>query len=194
MKFFFPLSNPWSRDLISSSWEFTNGFQQVNHKEQALDNFLISWENEESGNFLRKWGKWVFYFLHQSSVLQKHISTSNPAALQELMPALPPAAPWLGCVSLTRVSISLQEEASWSPALLSLWGSLQKTGWRQDSSLLPQPAAWQEAMGTPLASWIPTCALPWKHGKKQPRVSRTFLYLFSWKGFLETLQWVFAIN
>lgn len=104
MKFFFPLSNPWSRDLISSSWEFTNGFQQVNHREQALDNFLISWENEESGNFLRKWGKWVFYFLHQSSVLQKHISTSNPAALQELMPALPPAAPWLGCVSLTRGS------------------------------------------------------------------------------------------
>lgn len=59
---FSPLSNPSSRDLISSSWEFAKAFQQISHREQALDDFLISWENEESENFLRKWGKWVFWF------------------------------------------------------------------------------------------------------------------------------------
>lgn len=149
----------------------------------------ISWENEESGFFIFCISLLCCRSTFPPLIQQHFRSWCQPCLLLHLgwdvclWPGA--AASWMA---------SLQEEASWSPALLSLWGSLQKTGWRQDSSLLPQPAAWQEAMGTPLASWIPTCALPWKHGKKQPRVSRTFLYLFSWKGFLETLQWVFAIN
>lgn len=64
--FFFSLSNPLSRDLISFSWEFTKAFQQVNHREKALDDFLISWESEESGISWENekngvfWG-WVFF-------------------------------------------------------------------------------------------------------------------------------------
>lgn len=44
----------------------------------------------------------VGFFLQQSPVLQKHISTSNPAAPQELVPVLPPAAPCFGCVTLAK--------------------------------------------------------------------------------------------
>lgn len=55
---------------------------------------------------------WVF-FLQQSSVLEKHISGFNPAAPQELVPVLPPAAPWFGCVSLTRGSSILEGASLW---------------------------------------------------------------------------------
>lgn len=47
--FFFWLSNPCSSDLVSLSWESTKAFQQVNHREQAWDDFF---------NLLGKGGKW----------------------------------------------------------------------------------------------------------------------------------------
>lgn len=161
----------------------------MNHREQALDGFFISWENEESGNFLRKWGKWVFFC---SSPLCCR-STFQPLIQQHLRS-------WCQCYLLLHLALdvwllprgssiledaSLQEEVSWSPApwLLSLQRLSAKDCLeaRQHCPLISQPAAWQETVKTPLGSWIPMCSLPWKHGRKQRTVSRIFLYLLSWK-------------
>lgn len=150
----------------------------MNHREQALDDFFF--------NLLGKGGKRdvaccsLFY---RSSKFQPLIRQDLRGWCRSCLPLHPSwdAQVLPGAAASRRV---LPCRRGWTGPPhhdgCPLWGSLH-TGAGQPCPLVSQPAAWQEATRTTLASRIPARGLSWEHVKKQPAFCATFLCFLSWK-------------